>query len=103
MSVCTVIRGSHRTTEAPFPYAVSGFGLYASIGPGTNVDVCTYSVFLHLTGNNVNNPTHGVRTIKHGCGATEHFHTFCHHSLICIGNGVSHQSHILRMSVNQNQ
>ena len=103
MTVCPVIRSGDNAVETSFFYLVGSFGHPCVIRTISQSDSGSHSVFPLPAGYDVDYSTHGIRAIKYGCGAAHNFHFLGQHRLVSISNGMSHQSHVLGMPVNQYQ
>jgi len=101
--VRTIIGTAHNTREPSFPDTIGNLRLQRVIRTVPRVSMCPDSILLHLPGNNINHSPHRVRTVQHGCRSPQHFYTFRQQRLVSIGDRVSHQPHVLRMSVNQHE
>ena len=56
-----------------------------------------------LAGNDVDHSAHSVRAVKQRRRSAEHLHLVGHECLVCVGDWVTHQSCILRLTVDKHQ
>ena len=101
MAVGAIVRGRYHTVELPRTDAVGSFRLQRVVGAISHVHVGLHTVFLHLARHDVYHASHGVGTIEHRCRTAQYFHLVGHQRLIHIGNGMTEDTHVLRMSVYQ--
>ena len=101
MAVGTVVRTAHHAGEAAGLDAVGEFGLQRVVGAVGGVERRFDSLLLHLAGDDVDDAAHGVGAVEHRCRTAQHFDALGQHRLVGVGNGVAHQSHVLRMAVDQ--
>ena len=84
-------------------HLVRSFCLHRAIAACSKIDVGIHTVLAHSSGDDIHDTAHRVRTIKYRGRTTQHLYTFGHQRLITVGNGVTIDALILRMSVNQYQ
>ena len=101
MSVGTLVADAHVTAKCPLLIAVSSLSLNGSIASASQTEIGTAPIGFLLTGHNVDDSSHGIGAVEHAGRASEHFHLLCHHGLVRIRNGVTHQSCILRLTVDK--
>ena len=101
MSVRTVVRAAHYAVEPSFADAVGQLRFQRVVRAVTGTEVSAHPVLVHLAGDDVDDPAHGIRTVEHGCRAAQHLHPVGKQRLVGIGNGMPENACILRMPVNQ--
>ena len=103
MPICALILCTYDTGELAELHAVGGIGTEGAITAALELHVGLHAIGVHLSGHDIDHTCHGIAAVEQGGGTTQHFHFFCHHGLIGIGDGVPHESCILRLPVNEHE
>ena len=103
VSVAAVVRAGDDAAEAFALQAVGHLGLQGVVGTVGGLYVGLRPLFLHLPGDDVDDAAHGVRAVEHRRRAAEHLHALGQHRLVRIRDGVTEESHVLRVPVDEHQ
>ena len=101
MVVAPTILGSHGARESARTSLIVGIGLQSSIASSTQTNSRTHTILMHTTSDDIDDAAHSIRTIKQRGRATKHLDTLSHHGLITIGDGMTIDALILRMSIDE--
>ena len=101
MVVTPTILGSHGARESARTSLIVGIGLQSSITSSSQTKSRAHTIFMHTACHNIDDATHGIRAVEQRGRATKHLDTFGHHGLITVGDGMTIDALILRMSIDE--
>ena len=101
VAVGPVVGAADDAREAARADAVGQFALQGVVGAVADHPFGSYPLVAHPAGDDVDYAAHGVRSVEHRCRAAQHLHAVGHQRLVGVGDGVSHQTHVLRMTVDE--
>ena len=103
MTIGTLVLCTHDAGELAESQPVGGIGTKRAITAPLQLYISLHAVCVHLACHDVHHTCHRIAAIEQRGRTSHHLHFLCHHGLVSIGYGVSHESCILRLSVNQHE
>ena len=103
VAVGTVVGAGDDARETPLADAVREFGLQRVVGAVGGLQVSVHPFLALFARDDVDDASHRVGAVEHRSGTAQHLDALGQHRLVGVGDGVSHESHILRMAVDKHQ
>ena len=103
MAVAAVVRSRGDARKASRLHAVRSLGVQGIERAVTDVHIGVHGILPHLARHDVDDAAHRIRSVKHRGGAAHHLYPFGQHRLIGVGYGMPHETHVLRMAVDEHQ
>ena len=103
MATCAAVVEARRMAVFAFAELVGNTGINGVVRTGLRMDIRQHGVVLRLACDNIDDTSHGIRTIEERSRSSDDFNPFSEHGLVVVGYWMTVDACVLRQTIDEHE